>query len=279
MLLKKQLSSLQAILIAFCAVAPLLVFGQSEPITTLNASDPITMRSHVNLDLESYYFFDGSTYYAIRPGFNYGLQNQKHLVGMSIPIMHNIFSGNYGGFENTTGVGDLKMKYVAVPVMKKEALGLQRVSTYLEITAPTGEAVLGRGAGVWQYKPGLLLTYRLAPNVSFYPEMNFLFSFGDANSQGDGFPDTEDPEADQPLRSLRLVFPAVFEIPDWDGWVLMSAIYTRSLEAKEDAMFLRVDVGRMLGDQTGGSIRISKYIFGQPRLNVVVQASFQFFLR
>ena len=270
---------MQVWLIACSVVVPFLVIGQSLPVTTQNASDPIAMRSNIIFDFESYYFFDGSNYYAIRPTFNYGLQNQKHLMGMSIPVVHNIFSGNYGGYENTTGIGDLKMKYVMVPVLKKESLGLQRVSTYLEVTAPTGEAALGRGAGVWQYKPGLLFMYRLSPNVSFYPEMNFLFSFGDANSQWGGLPDTEDPEADQPLENLYLAFPAVVEIPDWDGWALMSAVYTRSLNAKEDALFLRVDIGRMLGKNTGGSLQISKYIFGQPRLNVIVEASFQFFLR
>ena len=79
------------------------------------ASDPVSMVTRITIDLESYSFENGSKFYGIKPGYYYGLRNEKHLVGMSIPFMHNVFEGNYAGFENTTGFGDLKMSYMFVP--------------------------------------------------------------------------------------------------------------------------------------------------------------------
>lgn len=267
--------------LVFWIYLPLFVVAQQNPISVVDASNPATIRSRANLDFESYFFFGGATYYVIRPAFFYGLQNQKHQVGMSLPFMHNIFTGDYGGFENTTGIGDLKMIYMGVPVIKKEAIGLQRVSTYLEVTAPTGESLLGRGAGVWAYKPGVILTYRSAPNVTFYPEFRFQFSANPANSQGggDGLPDPDDPQTDRRLRNFSVLLPAVVEVIDWDGWFSLNLIYIRSMEEDTDFLFLRTDIGKMMSPTTAGSLRITKFVAGQPRLNVQVQASFQFFIR
>ncbi|MBK7651717.1 MAG: hypothetical protein IPJ20_14680 [Flammeovirgaceae bacterium] len=93
-------------------------YSQNHSIDVTNASDPATMISKITTDFESYIFVGDARYYAIRLGYDYGLANGKHLVGMSIPFVHTIFIGDYGGYENTTGIGDLKMRYMYVPIQK-----------------------------------------------------------------------------------------------------------------------------------------------------------------
>jgi hypothetical protein len=67
-------------------------------------------------------------------------------------------------------------------------------------------------------------------------------------------------------------------LKDWDGWLSFNAQYGHSFTEKVDFLFLRMDIGKMIGDYTSGSLNISKFIAGQPRLNLVVQARFNFYL-
>lgn len=254
---------------------------RSGSISEFDASDPATMKSRVTSDFESYIFVGDARYYAIRLGYEYGLINQKHLFGMSLPFVHNIFVADFGGYENTSGIGDLKMRYMFVPIQKNSGGGLQRLSAYMEVTAPTGEEQLGRGAGVWVYKPGLIFTYRSGPSVSFYPEIKYVFSGGDANALGggDGAPDQEDPDKDGPIQNLSLSVPVVVLVNNWDGWFSLNAQYVQSFSEQTYYLFLRTDFGRMIGNKTSASLNITKFIAGQPLLNVLVQAKFQFFIR
>ncbi|MGC3946727.1 MAG: transporter [Chryseolinea sp.] len=246
-----------------------------------NASDPVSMRTRITADIESYFYFDESQFYALRPAYYYGLKNERFLVGMSIPVVHNIFKGDYQGFENTTGMGDLRMSAMYVPFFKETFSGLERVTATLDVSAPTGEYQLGRGAGAWMYRPGVVLTYRPGPALAFYPEVRFLFSTEDVNSQGgsDGSPDPDDSEKDDKLQNLSIALPFVAQLEDWNGWFSIHLMYSHALIEKTDYFFVRSDIGKMLGRRTGASLRISKYIAGQPRLNVLVQANFTWFMR
>ncbi|MEJ7645695.1 MAG: transporter [Chryseolinea sp.] len=253
---------------------------QAQDLYRDNASDPVSMKSHVSGDVESYIFHNEAQFFSFRPGYYYGLRNERHLLGMSLPIVHNIFKGDYAGFENTTGVGDLRIAYRFVPYLKKNQIGIERVTLVLDVTVPTGEYRLGRGAGAWLYKPGVVFTYRPGPSLAFYPEVRFQFSGSNVNSEAgiDGSPDPDDPEKDNSLQNLSFALPMVAQLEDWDGWFGVHILYTRSLVEKTDFIFLRTDFGKMIGERTAASLRITKFIAGQPRLNVVVQANFSFFL-
>jgi hypothetical protein len=237
------------------------------------------MNSRAVFGADSYVFYQPAHFYAFRFGFLYGLQNEKHLFGLSIPFVHNIFEEDLQGFENTTGLGDIQMIYMTAFTTGK-SIGLSRISPYFEVTAPTGESQLGRGAGTWLYKPGVILKFQATPEVAFYPEIRFQFSGNDANSQGgsDGLPDPEDPETDGKLQNLTFLLPVVVELESIQAWFSLNASYTQSLTEDEYFIFMRTDFGKMIGDKTSAALSISKFIAGQPRLNVVVQAKFQFFI-
>ncbi len=253
---------------------------QSAPVSEFDASDPAIMKSRVTADFESYFFVAGARFYAMRFGYEYGLQNQRHLFGLSLPLVHNIYLADYGGYENTTGVGDLKMRYMFVPLQKSDNSGLQQVSTYFEMTAPTGASELGRGTGTWVYKPGVIFTFRPNPFVSFYPEIKYSFSTKEANSLGgDGAPDQGDTGVDGFIKNLNISVPAVALVTDWKGWVGMNATYIQSFSEDTYYVFLRLDFGKMIGEKTSASLNITKFIAGQPRLDALVQAKFQFFIR
>ena len=268
-------------IILLLVVAREPVCSQNRSVDVTDGSDPATMISKITTDFESYIFVGDARYYAIRLGYDYGLANRKHLVGMSIPFVHTIFVGDFGGYENTTGIGDIKMRYMYVPIQKNSVGGLQRLSTYFEVTAPTGEYESGKGSGAWLYKPGVVFTYQSGPSVSFYPELKFQFSCGDANSVGggDGAPDQGDPEKDEPIKNLSLSVPAVILVRNWDGWFSLNVQYTQSFSENTYYLFLRTDFGKMIGRKTAASLNITKFIAGQPLLNVLVQARFQFFMR
>jgi len=244
-----------------------------------DASDPATMKSRFAIDAESYFFVGAARYYALRFGYEYGLQNQKHLFGMSLPMVHTIFNADFGGYENTTGVGDLKMRYMFVPYQVNNTSGLQRVSAYFEVTAPTGESALGRGAGTWVYRPGMIFTLRPNPYVSFYPEIKYQFSTQEANILSGDAPDGEDPEVDGLIKNLVMSLPVIAIVDNWKGWAGMNATYIQSFSEQTYYVFLRLDFGTMIGENSSAALNITKFIAGQPRLDVLVQAKFQFFMR
>ena len=229
-------------------------FGQQ--LSTEYASDPVTMRSRFAVDIESYLFHNESQFYSLRTGYYYGLRNERHLFGMSLPLVHTVFKGDYAGFENTTGFGDLKMSYLFVPFSAKGTIGLERVSLSFDVTAPTGEYRLGRGAGAWLYKPGVIFTLRSGPLVAFYPEIRYQFSGGDANSQGgsDGTPDPDDPDKDYAVKNLSMSLPLVAQIEDWNGWFSFNLLYTRSFTENTNFFFVRSDFGKMMGPNSSASL-------------------------
>lgn len=252
---------------------------QSQPASEFDASDPGTMKSRVTSDFETYFFVADAKYYALRLGYEYGLQNERHLFGISLPLVHNIFMADYGGYENTTGIGDIEMRYMLVPYLKTDNSTFQRVSTYFEMTAPTGTPELGRGTGTWVYKPGMIFTFRPNPFVAFYPEIKYSFSTQDANGLGgDGAPDQSDPDVDGLIKNLTIAVPAVALVTDWRGWVGMNATYIQSFSEETYYLFLRLDFGKMIGEKTSAAINVSKFIAGQPRLDALVQVKFQFFI-
>jgi len=250
------------------------------PIGEFDASDPATMKSRFITDIETYFFVAATRYYALRFGYDYGLQNEKHLFSLSLPLVHNIFAADFGGLENTTGVGDLRMRYTFVPWQQTGKSGLQRVSTYLEMNAPTGQSALGRGTGTWLYKPGIIFTFRPNPYVAFYPEIKYNFSTKAGNFLGgDGAPDQGNPDVDGLIKNLSISIPAVALVSDWKGWAAMNAVYIQSFSEKNYYVFMRIDFGKMIGEKTSAAINITKFIAGQPRLDALVQAKLQFFIR
>ncbi len=273
-------SLLWACILTTLLIVPKGIHAQSG-VDEQDGSDPVSMKSRVVVDAEAYLFVGEARHYAMRFGYEYGIQNGKHLFGMSLPFVHAIYNADFGGYENTTGVGDLKMRYLFVPFLQTSKAGLQRVSTYAEVSAPTGDYRLGRGAGTWLFKPGMVFTFRSNPYVSFYPEIKFQLSGGAGNSLGggDGAPDANDTNLDGKIQNLSFSLPVVVLVKDWDGWFSLNAMYTRSLSENVDFIFLRTDFGRMIGANTSAALNISKFIAGQPRLNVLVQARFQFFIR
>lgn len=256
-------------------------FSQEVPsFSYRDASDPATMKSRIPLEVESYFFHQAARFYALRVGYAYGLQNEKHLFGMSIPVIHNIFNEDYQGYENTTGVGDFKMWYMTA-LHTGKSLGLTRISPYFEATAPTGEYLLGRGAGTWLYKPGVVFTYVVDPQVAFYPEIAFQFSGKEANRSGgvNGVPDMEDPEKDGRLQNLSMNLPIVVQFEPLEAWLSVNVQYQQSLTVDEYFLFMRLDFGKMITPRTAASLFLAKFIAGQPRLNVLAQARLQIFLR
>lgn len=257
------------------------VFSQPAlPFSSADASDPATMKSRIPLEIESYFFHQPAQFYAIRLGYVYGLANEKHVFGLSIPVIHNVFDEDYQGYENTTGIGDFKMWYMTA-LHTGKSLGLTRISPYFEASAPTGEYLLGRGAGTWLYKPGIVFTYVIDPQVAFYPEILFQFSGKEANSSGgaDGIPDIENPEKDGRLQNLSVNLPLVVQFEPLQAWLSVNVQYQQSLSADEYFLFMRLDFGKMITERTGASLFLSKFIAGQPRLNVLAQAKLLFFLQ
>lgn len=268
-------------LLIFMAVFLQAKAQQAEQVTVHDASNPALVRNRVVLDLDTYFFENGSTFYAIKPAYNYGVRNERHQFALAIPFFHNVFSGDYGGYENTSGIGDTKMTYMVVPVINRNVLGFERLSTYMEVSAPTGEEQLGRGSGVWMYKPGVVGTFHATPGVSFYPEVRYQFSSNSANSQSgsDGLPDADDPEEDGKVQTLTVELPAVIVVENWNGWFALHAQYAHSFTEEVGFFYMRMDLGKMIGNKTSAALNIQKFIAGQPRLNLIIQARLQFFLR
>jgi len=249
-------------------------------VDRLKPFDPVNMESRINIDFDSYYFVAENKFFSFRPGFFYSIPNKRHLMGISIPVVHSIFSGDFAGFENTTGIGDFKFNYIGVPYLSKDALGLQRISLFMEVTAPTGNEQLGRGVGDWVYKPGVMFSYRPDMVFHLYPQVNFQFSTANLNSLGggDGVPDLEDPDNEDKLKVIMFSIPATLSVDALDGWLTLHPEYIHSFSEDTYFLFLRMDLGKMIGDRTAASINITKFIAGQPRLETMFRFRVSFFL-
>lgn len=259
--------------------SPSLMWAQSA-LDLAKPFDPMNMNSHISIDLDTYYFVAENKFFALRPGYFYSIPNQRHLMGISVPVVHSVFSGDFAGFENTTGIGDFKFIYIGIPYQSNDALGLQRLSTYLEVTAPTGNELLGRGVGAWVYKPAIVFTYRPDIALHFYPELNFQFSTSNLNSLGggDGLPDLEDPDKEDKLKVIGLRFPVTFSIDSWNGWVSLAPEYIHTFSEKTYFLFLRMDMGKMIGERSAASLQITRFIAGQPRLETLFRFRFYLYL-
>jgi hypothetical protein len=71
----------------------------------------------------------------------------------------------------------------------------------------------------------------------------------------------------------------VVQLDEWNGWFSLNTLYSRSFTEDTDFLFLRMDIGKVIGENASAALRISKFIAGQPRLNVLVQANFSFYFR
>ncbi|MCK6618319.1 MAG: transporter [Cyclobacteriaceae bacterium] len=242
--------------------------------------DPANVQSRVALDFDSYYFVADNKFFVARAGFYYGIPNGRHAFGLSIPLVHSIFNADFAGYENTTGIGDIRMSYMGAPYVKKTPLGLERVSCYLDVTAPTGNADLGHGVGSWLYKPGVIFSVQPSPAFSVYPEVRFQFSGTRVNSRGgaDGVPDLENPDKDEKLQYITLALPFTYVMDDWNGWVSMNTEYAYTFVEETYFLFLRFDFGRMIGKHSAAGLHITKFIAGQPRLETLVRVKFNFFI-
>jgi hypothetical protein len=253
--------------------------GQSA-LEDIKPFDPVNMESRIGLTLDSYYFVAANKFFSLRPAFYYSIPNKRHLMGLSIPVVHSIFSGDFAGFENTTGIGDFKFTYVGVPYQSRDILGFQRVSAYLEVTAPTGNDLLGRGVGAWVYRPGLVFTYR--PDVAFYffPQVNFQFSTATLNSfgGGDALPDLIDPDKEDKLKVMTFSLPVAFALDAWDGWISLTPDYIHTFAEDTYFIFLKMELGKMISQRTSASLQITRFIAGQPRLETQFRVHLNFFL-
>lgn len=258
----------------------LINLNAQSSVDALKPFDPVNMESRVSIDLDTYYFVAENKFFALRPAYFYSIPNKRHLMGISIPFVHSIFSGDFAGFENTTGIGDFKFTYIGVPFQSNDALGLQRISGYVEVTAPTGNEFLGRGVGAWVYKPGIVFAYRLDIAVHLYPQVNFQFSTSNLNSLGggDGLPDLEDPDKESNLKVMGFSLPATFALDSWNGWVSLTPEYIHTFVEDTYFLFLRMDMGKMIGDRSSASIQVTRFIAGQPRLEAIFKIRFSFYL-
>jgi hypothetical protein len=254
-------------------------FAQSQNGERIEAFDPANMNTKALLETGSYYFNGGHKFYSLMGGFHYGIA-KKNLLSVSIPVVHTIYNADYGGLENTTGIGDIRFGFSTVLYQPKKARTVEKVTGVLEVTAPTGDPVAGRGAGAWLYKPGFIVGMRLDNDVTFYPEVRFQLSSSKANSRGgtDGLPDPQDPDRDEKLQNFSLNLPVTFEMIRWNGWLTLNMPFSYSFYESNYFLFLKTDFGKNISEKSAVSLQITKFIAGQPRLNVLVQAKLILFL-
>jgi hypothetical protein len=271
--------SLMIIVALTASVIPSPAQGTSEIYMPF---DPSNTNSQIPFEFDSYYFAGGHRFYALNASYFYGIPNGRHRMGITVPVVHNIFNADFAGYENTTGIGDLRFVYMGVPyIAKKDIMGLKRVAAYLEVTTPTGNERLGRGVGSWLYMPGIIATYQ--PDIHWYifPEVRFQFSTRDVNTQGgsNGIPDQDDPSADEQLQTINVSLPTTYVLEDWDGWIGLGADYSYTFVEDTYFLFLRIDVGKMISDKTAAGVQLTRFIAGQPRLETIFRAKIAFFLR
>lgn len=258
---------------------PCVGYGQSPPVTVHEGVDPTWVRSAVVLDIGSYVYHQPARFYAATLRYHYGLQNKQHLFGLAIPFVHSVYDQDLRGFENTVGLGDIRMYYRG-RFNTGETTGITHAAPSLEISAPTGAYLLGRSAGAWLYQPGMSLVCDLHPNLSMYPALSFQFSGVKVNSLAGahGTPDPQNTDRDTALRNMHLTLPMMLKLDGPQAWFGIVPEYITSFSEREYFIFFGTEAGMMLADKTLGMLRVTKFVAGLPRVNIVAEARLQFFL-
>lgn len=265
------------LVILFLLFGANILHAQTQPEEPFN---PANMSTRTIFEAGTFYFNGGHKFYSLSGGFDYGFA-KKNLFSVNVPVVHNIYNADYGGLENTTGIGDIKFGYARVLYEpKKKVRQIERVTGLFEVSAPTGDPRAGRGAGAWLYKPGIIVGTRLDQAVTFYPQLQFQFSNSDANTRGgtNGLPDPEDPDKDGKLKNFSLNVPVTFEMISWQGWLALDLPFNYSLQENNYFLFLKADFGKKISEKSAATLMITKFVAGQPRLNVLVQARLLIFL-
>lgn len=192
------------------------ILGEFNPI------NPTQTASRIDLMFDSYLFQSGDLILATRAIFNYDFNHDRHMVTMNIPWLNTFYVGGYQGDDRNQGLGDISFRYMGLPYLDMASKStLKAVALVLEITAPTGNDIIGLGLGKWIYKPELIANFRFSPFFAFYPSTKFVFTTSPVNGHSNpGFgttPDPEDPETEGELNSIIFEAPAVLEVEDWDG--------------------------------------------------------------
>ncbi len=275
------------VLIALLFAAPALAQTSGESVSTGTVEtyapyDPANTQSRIVTDFDSYYFSGGHRFYSANFGYDYGIPNNRHRMGIAVPLVHCIFNGDFAGFENTTGIGDIRFTYVGVPyISTKSVLGLKRIAASLEVTTPTGNERLGRGVGSWVLRPGVTFTYQADMDWFFYPQIRFQLSTSDVNSRAgsNGVPDLEDPDKDEQLQNVNITIPTYLLLREWDGWIGLTVDTDFTFVEDTYFLFIKTEVGKMMGRKTSGMLQITQFVAGQPRLSTIFSAHVNFFLR
>ncbi len=231
----------------------------------LNPSDPTQAYSNIAFEGELFDMLQGNLW---KWSFTGGLAfaKNRHQLSVDVPIVRS----EYPGVENLTGIGDISIRYHYVAYRSDIQIKTHASSAlYLDLSIPTGNTFEGHGAGVPVVMPGLVFAYKPVSQIAIYPEIMYLHSFGEANSDwGGGYPGSIPDDPGSEKNKIRLLQALVlFNVEFSEAWLGLAPAYSYSFTSKESTLSIRPEIGKLFGDKVSLKLSGSFFVAGRKRLN------------
>jgi hypothetical protein len=268
--------SRNSLVLLIVLLAAQVCLGQEEDI---DPSRPTNLYTNIDFNFEIQdHPGDGDLYgLNIIPAIAFNDQNK---LDAEIPILRTAYEDT----GNTTGIGDIRLRYFYVPYNADDsdhwftAAGLS-VDVYL----PTGDEETGHGAGSTLLAPGVTFGVRAASWLDIFPILSYQHSFGAGRWEPGGTdpggvippPDESDEEVD--MRGVRAEAILVAPLPR-DAWIQIIPLYSRNLVNGDHALNVRVMLGKMLNTKNALQFEYQREFVNQRSLQNMIRIAWSYFL-
>ena len=206
----------------------------------------------------------------------WAFDEERHQVGVEVPFVRSDYFTN---IETRTGMGDLKVRYMAQVMNGSFGGTLNTASIAMEVNFPTGEVEDGHGLGSIVISPLLNYGIWLHPQVSFFSSLRYAHStqtVGGVWSSGGTVPDNPDLQVERKIRDLLFEATGVLEVVK-DGWLSLGMVYSRFFSEQESTVDIRPEIGKLWDQKYGLSLRSIFWIAGRRRVNSWIEFEFAFY--
>ena len=235
--------NLSPVLAAFLAG----VVGVSAPTASqeIDPSKPTNLYSFIDLNFEWQGFGKGDTVgFRVMP--TWAINNQN-MVQAEIPIQR----ADFETIEAATGVGDIRIRYFGLPVVREATLS--HIGVSLDVFVPAGDEDKGLGSGRWVMAPGIMFGIAASDTVNFYPIISYQYSASAVNCTAGGSdaggcvpPGPGESDGDGTTQGVSVEVMSVIGLPN-AMWLQLVPKYSEVFDCPESRSFnLRVNYGWML---------------------------------
>jgi hypothetical protein len=219
----------------------------------IDPSKPTNLYTFVDFNFEWQGFERGDTVgLRVMPTIAFNAQN---MVQVEIPIQN----ADFENIESSTGLGDIRVRYFGLPMVREATLS--HVGASVDVFLPAGDENKGLGSGSWIIAPGVLFGIAASDTLNFYPILSYQYSASVVNCTAGGSdaggcvpPGPGESESDGSTQAVSVEVMTVFGLPA-GMWFQVIPKYSEVFDGPESRSFnTRLNWGWMLPENLSLSV-------------------------